>query len=266
MRKFYIALILISIVSLGHRDARANELGVENDPDVDTVEAEIEKSAPKQKPVTEKKIEDEKIEKFEDLVKLSSFSEVSVIQKRFLPKTKRFQAFAGLNYLTNDPWYWGMGVSGKFGYFFTEAWGIEASGSVFSTSEKQAIKDLRDSHAVSTSSLVTSKSFLGLDCVWTPVYGKLGLNNRKIIPFDMYFAAGFGNSGTSDSKSAATLHLGTGQIFALSKSMGVRWDFSWNRYSATVKDDTTGNSSSSTFDNLLLTLGVSFFFPEAKYR
>lgn len=266
MRKFYILLITISFLSLFHRNAVANEPGLESDPEVDSVEAEIEKNSNKQKPVTEKKIEDEKIEKFEDLVKLSSFSEVSVIQKRFLPKTKRFQAFAGLNYLTNDPWYWGMGFTGKFGYFFTEAWGIEGTASYFSNSEKQAIKDLRDNHAVSTSSLVTSKSYMGLDCVWTPVYGKFGLNNRKIIPFDMYFAGGFGNSGTSDSKSVGTLHLGTGQIFAITKGMGFRWDFSWNRYTATVKDDTTGNSSASTFDNLLLTLGMSFFFPEAKYR
>lgn len=261
----YILIILMSTLTLIDLQS-ALALDSEDSSDIDQVEAEIGRNAPKQSVQDLEKKDDAKFEKFSDLGKLAPFSEISVIQKRYMPKTGRFQAYGGLNYLTNDPWYWGVGATLKLGYFFTEAYGIEGTYSAFSTSEKQPIKDLRDNHAVSTSSLTTTKSYMGLDFVWTPVYGKLSLGNQKIVPFDMYFAFGGGNSGTSDSQTAGTLHFGTGQIFAISKSMGFRWDFSWNRFSAAVRDETTGNSTTNSTDNLFLTLGVSFFFPEAKYR
>lgn len=234
----------------------------ESDADLDQIEAELEKTVVKPKPAPERKFEDEKIETFSDLGKLAPFSEVSIIQRRYLPKTGRFQLFGGLNYLTNDPWYWGAGLSLRAGYFFTEAWGIEGTYASFTSSDKDSVKDLSSQHAVATNSLINTKSYTGLDVVWTPVYGKMSLINKRIIPFDMYFALGGGSSSTSDSQSPSTFHAGLGQIFALSKAMGFRWDFSWNRFSAKSQVD----QSSGTYDNLLLTFGVSFFFPEAKYR
>jgi outer membrane beta-barrel protein len=231
--------------------------------DVDQVEAELNQNLAKQKAADQgdSSLKEEKIETFSDLGRLAPFSEVSVIQKRYLPKTGRFQAFGGLTYSMNDPWFLGLGLSGKIGYFLTEAWGIELSYTTLSNIEKSAVQDLKNNHAVTTTSLVSPKSYIGADVVWTPVYGKMSVGNKKILPFDMYFSLGAGNTGTADSQSAGTLRLSTGQIFAISKGMGFRWDFGWNRYNATTIDGTTG-----TFDNLLLTLGMSFFFPEAKYR
>ncbi len=241
------------------------------DIDVDQVEAELNKNLAKQKAAAkaESNLKEERIETFSDLGKLAPFSEVSVIQKRFLPKTGRFQAFGGLTYSTNDPWFLGFGLSGKLGYFLTEAWGVELSYTTISNSEKAAVQDLRNNHAVTTASLVSPKSYIGADIVWTPVYGKMSVGNKKILPFDMYFSLGGGKTGTADGQSAGTLRLSTGQIFAISKGMAFRWDFGWNRYSAKTETVATSGaitSSTASFDNLLLTLGVSFFFPEAKYR
>ena len=234
------------------------------DLDVNSVESEMAKSLAKQKAATKAdtgSIKEEKMETFSDLGKLSQFSEVSVIQKRYLPKTGRFQAFAGLTYSSNDPWFLGMGLSGKLGYFLTESWGVEFSYTTLSNSEKGSVQDLRSNQGVTTSSLISPKSYLGADVVWTPVYGKMSLGNKKIVPFDMYFSFGGGNTSTADSQNASTLRLATGQIFAITKGMGFRWDFCWNRYSAKSID-----GAQTAFDNLLLTLGMSFFFPEAKYR
>lgn len=234
----------------------------EPDTDLDQIEAELQKGSTKQSPDVEKKLEDEKIETFSDLGKLAPFSQVSIIQKRYMPKTGRLQLFAGLNYLANDPWYWGMGMSFRAGYFFTEQWGVEANYAGLSLTEKDSVKSLSTEHAVTANSLIGTKSYLGADLVWAPVYGKMSLVNRKIIPFDMYFSVGAGSTTTSDSQNPGTFRVGTGQIFAISKNMGFRWDFSWSRFNAVSQVD----QSTGTFDNLILTFGLSFFFPEAKYR
>ncbi|MNT62394.1 hypothetical protein D3C72_2001130 [compost metagenome] len=97
--------------------------------------------------------------------------------------------------------------------------------------------------------------------MWVPIYGKMSLFNENIIPFDLYFAGGYGSTETQLNTSASTLHVATGQIFALSKSIAFRWDFSWNFYNAKTEDNETNS-----FNNLFLTVGMSWFFPEAKYR
>ncbi|MGE0632302.1 MAG: hypothetical protein AB7O96_07840, partial [Pseudobdellovibrionaceae bacterium] len=72
-------------------------------------------------------------------------------------------------------------------------------------------------------------------------------------------------------EAASTIHIGTGQNFAMSKSWAFRWDFSWNFYSANAKIETAPNSrvfetKRQSFNNLYLSLGLSWFFPEASYR
>jgi hypothetical protein len=73
--------------------------------DVDQVEAELEKRTARN-PVKENTADkNEKLEDFSGLGNLAPFSEISVIQKRFLPKTGRFQLFGGLTSVVNDPWF-----------------------------------------------------------------------------------------------------------------------------------------------------------------
>lgn len=261
---FVILVAFLQLIALPPAWGQADE----SDTEIEQMEAELEKSLarPEAPPPAAPKVETVQVESVTDLAKLAPFSEISILQRRFLPKTGRFQLFGGLNYLANDPWYWGLGLTAKAGYSFTEAWAIEFNYSGFNNSEKQAIKDLRNNHAVTTDSIVTTKTYMGGDVVWSPIYGKLSLDNKRIVPFDMYFAAGGGMSGLSNNTNASTLHLGLGQIFALSKSRGFRWDLSWSRFTATTTDSTTGAVSNNTFDNLFLTMGMSFFFPEANYR
>jgi len=85
----------------------------------------------------------------------------------------------------------------------------------------------------------------------------------------MYFSAGMGSSSTNSQEGTnTTFHVGTGQIFALSKSMAFRWDYSWNMYKATpVADSALGTApESNNYNDLILTAGVSFFFPEVSSR
>jgi outer membrane beta-barrel protein len=119
---------------------------------------------------------------------------------------------------------------------------------------------------VTTASLVTPQSYYGLDFKYTPIYGKMAFGNKTLTPFDMYFSGGLGQTSYNNG-SAPTLHLGTGQIFAMSKAFALRWDFSWNFFQATTYINSTQTvGSSAIFNNLFVLLGASWFFPEATYR
>ena len=204
-----------------------------------------------------------------DLNQLSPFSDVSVIQKKYLPKTGRFQLFTAAGLTTNSPWFLNLGARVNLGYNFTESFGLEATGLFLTNSALDAAKDIKNNNNLQPDKFVVTKGYLGLDLVWSPIYGKITDHDNKIIPFDMYFSGGAGLSNTTaQEKNVTTFHLGTGQIFALSKSMAFRWDYSWHFFQATPVQDaaSTNAPSKGSYNDLILTAGVSFFFPEASYR
>ena len=75
-------------------------------------------------------------------------------------------------------------------------------------------------------------------------------------------------STTVSVDNAPTVRFGTGQIFAITKWMAFRWDLSWHFFNAksTITTNTSQSSQEELHNNLFLNLGLSFFFPEAKYR
>lgn len=212
----------------------------------------------------------QKVENLTDLNKLQPFREVSIIQKKYLPKTERFQLFAGGGTTTNSPWFLNLGVKVNLGYFFTESFGLEISTIFLSNTERDVAKEIRQNNQLQPEKFINTKNFVGLDLVWAPIYGKLTMLNNRIIPFDMYFSAGGGTSATNSIEgSVPTLHAGVGQIFAITKSIAFRWDYSWNSFQATPITDsslTAGLAQKNSYNDLILTAGLSFFFPEAKYR
>lgn len=216
----------------------------------------------KQKPITSPK-SDTDIKGVSDLSSLSEFKDIAVIQKRFLPKTQRFEGFGGLNGILNDKFFTSVGLSGRLGYHFTERLGIELLVMVWATGERDVTTSLKNSGVITTN-FVSPQNYYGADIRWTPVYGKMSFLNNKITTFDLYFSAGAGITNTNQGGSEPTIHLGTGQVFAITKSAAFRWDFSWNFYNA--KSGVAGAQQNSLYNNLFLTLGASFFFPEATYR
>ena len=214
--------------------------------------------------VQDKEEKEKEIKGVADLATLSEFKDVAIIQKRYLPKTKRFEAYGGLNGILNDKFFSSFGLSARLGYSFSERYGIEFVTFLLTTTERQVTSDLRERRGVTTTNFVSPKSYYGIDFKWTPVYGKMTWLNKKITPFDLYFSGGMGMTNTNQNRSEPTVHLGTGQIFAITKSSALRWDFSWNFYSAT--SGVSGAKQSGSYNNILITLGASFFFPEATYR
>lgn len=213
--------------------------------------------------------EDVDVQSLKDLSRLAPFSEVSVIQKKFLPKTQRFQFFAAGSIMTNTPWYNNVGAKLNLSYNFTEAFGVELNTSFLTNSERESTKEIKENNGLEADQFIYTKNYVGLDLVWSPIYGKISSMNNKIIPFDMYFSIGGGTSTTNSKEGDnATFHAGVGQIFAITKSMSFRWDYSFNYFNATPvqTDFTTPAPGQSSYNDLLLSAGISFFFPEASYR
>lgn len=226
------------------------------------VEQAEERAEEQQQPRVEKP-EQLQVKELSDLAKLAPFADVAMIQKRYLPRTGRFEAYIAANTILNDAFFTSVGADGRLAYYFTEKYGVEFTAMKLISSDRRTTKDLREKLFIATTSFVMPETYFGLDFKWSPVYGKMTFRNKKIVHFDMYFSAGGGSTSHSQG-SSPTIHLGTGQNFALSKSMTFRWDFSLNMYSAT---STVGSSKgSSSYQNLFLGAGVSWFFPEASYR
>jgi outer membrane beta-barrel protein len=202
-----------------------------------------------------------------DLAHLSSLNDIAIIQRRFLPKTSRFEGFVAGTAILNDPFFASFGANLRLAYYFQERYGVELIASKLSKSERQVTTDLREKRSVLTKSLVIPEQYLGADFKWVPVYGKMSWRNKSIVPFDLYFSLGGGMTSTNQGTSEPTLHIGTGQAFAINKSVAFRWDFSWNTFSSKSSTNTGASAgSSSIYNNLFINLGVSFFFPGATYR
>lgn len=204
-----------------------------------------------------------------DLNRLAPFSEVSVIQKKFMPKTQRFQLFAAGSVMTNTPWYNNVGAKLNFSYNFTEQFGLELNTLFMTSSQRDSAKEIREEHGLKAEQFIYTKRYMGLDLVWSPIYGKISNLNNTIIPFEMYFSAGAGTSNTNSQEGdVPTFHAGLGQVFAITKSMAFRWDYSFNTFSGTpvITDATATPPGKSNYNDLVLSAGFSFFFPEVSYR
>lgn len=222
------------------------------------------KIAPK-RPAPQTKDAPKQVQNLSDLATLAPFSDVAVIQRRFLPKTGRFELTAGVFNNLNNPFFNSMGANVRAAYYIREKYAIEGIAAFASTNKRQVTEDLEEKRGITTDTVVSSKGFYALAFKWNPIYGKITWLNKGIVPFDLNFNFGFGSTTTTDNQAAPTLHLGTSQVFAWSKSTAFRWDLIWNTYQADGTD-AAGVKSKLTQNDLFLGVGVSFYFPEATYR
>lgn len=215
----------------------------------------------------EQKAEEIKVKELKDLNQLVPFSEISVIQRKYMPKSERLQVYLGAGLTTNTPWFTNYGAKLNVAYNFTETFGLEISTLFLSSSARDVAKEIQEQHNVQADQFIYTKGYYGLDLVWSPIYGKIAFDNTNIINYEMYFSLGGGQSNTNSvEKNVATAHVGVGQIFSLSKSMAFRWDYSVNVFQATPISASSGQVEKSTYNDLVLTAGLSFFFPEVTYR
>ncbi len=241
----------------------ATEQEIENLYDKDEEKQEA-KAAPKARTDRGAEKADKEVSTLSDLATLAPFDDVAVIQRRFLPKTGRFEvsgfAFSNLN----NPFFNSIGAGARAAYYIREKYAIEGLFTFNSTSSRQVTDDLEKKRGITTDNVITAKGYMGASLKWNPIYGKITWLNKTIVPFDLNFNFGGGLTRTDD-ENLPTLHLGTSQVFAWSKGMAFRWDLIWNMYSGTAKNN-DGTTEKLSQNDLFLGLGMSFYFPEAGYR
>lgn len=248
--RFKIFLILILPVFLNAQQEIDEILNME---DESIIRLERENST--------KELDNTEFKKVSELSELVPFNDIAIIQKKYLPQTGRFEFFPNLGFILNDAFFINTEVGARLAYHFTEQWSVEGSFMLLNRTDKKVTEDLREDSGLNAESLVIPKNYFGIDLKWSPIYGKMGLLNEKIVPFGMYFSIGAGSMKTDQGESPSAVHIGTGQTYAINKKWAFRWDASCYFYEATSIENNT-----KSYFNLYLTAGVSMYFPEASYR
>ena len=224
-----------------------------------------------------------KIKSLSDLQQLTPYQSVSVIQKRYLPKTFRGEFNVSLSSMINHTYFYLLGASLRAGFFIREDHGFGLEGFFFiNPIDKVVTKDLINApNNIIPINPFFSQFYGGLYYKWSPVFGKFSVLNKKIVYFDTYMIIGGGASRFLTALSqerrsvlgdtvkinelsqqiSPTFTLGIGQMFALSQSWALNWDLKWFLSILQVKD--VGSSTSS---NISLSFGGNFYFPGARYR
>lgn len=253
------------------QDPAATEAGA--NVDSSAAEQEIESLYDKEEKKSERKSKARKeevaptkeVQTLSDLANLAPFEDVAVIQRRFLPKTNRFELSGSAFSNLNNPFFTNVGAAFRAAYYLREKYAIEGLVTFASTAAREVTQDLESNRSITTDNVVTSKGFAGLAFKWNPIYGKITWLNKSIVPFDLNFNLGFGVTQTTDEQNEPTIHFGTSQVFAQSKSVAFRWDLMWNMYNTATRNS-AGVQENLTQNDLFLGIGMSFYFPEASYR
>ena len=198
-----------------------------------------------------------------ELRDLEPYKGVTVLQRKFLPKTKRFEFFLSGSNLMNDAFFVTAGLSAKAAYYFSEKYAIEGTAGLYGGFHREVVDDLKEK-SIETKGFVTTRQYYGLDLKWVPIYGKLSYHNKRIFYYDIYFTSGMGLTQTNQDMSEPTFHVGVGQTFAMSKKWATRWDFSYNFYRGHYR--LGGAEKTQNVSHLFLSIGLSVFLPEATYR
>lgn len=198
----------------------------------------------------------------EELESLELYSDIVVIQKKFFEKTSRWEfSVSGITSL-NNKFFTSVGLKGALGYHFSERWALEGQAWYLSQLDRDLTQDLESEYQIRTSDIVTPQGYLGLNLVWTPIYGKLSWQEKSVNPFELFFTLGAGMILTDDNQQAPALNMSFGQIHPISKNTTLKWEIGGNLFQADAKGSLQGSQTMSEI--VYLSVGASFFFPGIK--
>lgn len=234
---------------------------------------------------------------------LSPFSDIVVIQRRYLVKTRRFEISPSALLLFSNEFFINPGLGGHLSFYILEKHGLEMRGFYTAEFRRRVLIDMSEKLSI-TGNVIGDRTiyFVGLVYKWIPIYGKIAWFDNKIIPFEMSFFLGGGitrvrcspeevasNSPESElagasgqlgecvttkvenlrdgqkrlirEKSEPTVLFGLGQSYAISRNVAFRVDLNWQYYGAL-----TGGASSFHHWDIIVTSGMSFYFPRRQVR
>lgn len=199
--------------------------------------------------------------------------EVFVLQNRKYRKVGRAHLNVGGGITTSGAFVNATSIQGRFGYFMTEDYGVEAIYAKNSGSENATAKGVRNSGGGTGTTPFRRivDSYVGGMFLWSPFYSKINTFN-SIVYMDWIFGIGYASLKEENNKLRFTdgpvsegietseTHSGViwqaGLKFYLSEKLSIRTDLTAVHYSA-KKITTAGTSYTSNFDSTL-SLGYTF--------
>ena len=235
------------------------------------------------------------IKSLSDLQQITPASSISVIQRRYLPKTFRWELNASLSGTINHTFFYLGGVSGRIGLFLREDHGLGLEGFATLPPIFKVVTNnmIGPPNYILPSSSILPQFYGGIYYKWSPIFGKFALLDKKIIYFDAYITIGGGihkvlngvetikeqikKKGLTPKKNKPhsklvgqafpAFTLGVGQLFALSQSLAVNWELKWfytySKYEKRLEDK---EERIYIPTDLNFSLGLNYYFPEAGYR
>ncbi len=213
------------------------------------------------------KVKQLKTKSVSDLVHLAPFSDVVVLQRRFMPKTGRLSLSTSASFILSSEFFLNPGMELHVAYHFLEKHGIEFSGYYVLSFKRGVTGDFRNIELKPSEVNPITNGFVGLTYKWMPVYGKITFYNKQILSFDTFINIGGGMSTLSVKNSQnktvwePTFVIGIGQVFAITRDLGFRWDLRWHGTFRVTNDPISG-----ILHDFPFSIGLTYFYPSAGVR
>jgi outer membrane beta-barrel protein len=200
---------------------------------------------------------------------------IKTIQAKNFLKLGRFEASPFLGFVTNDPFIYRRLAGLSFAYHMTEIFALELmlgySPDLGQADWKPLTRQLVDENKVSPDisklTLFTHAAFQ-----FSPIYGKIAINGRKIVNFDVFGTFGMGFTRTIDDLEAlgddsstaqataielhATTNIGGGARVIINQNWALRAEGRSLVYIETINSTTLEMKN-----NFVVSLAASYFFP-----
>jgi outer membrane beta-barrel protein len=198
----------------------------------------------------------------------------TVVQNRTFTKNRKFFVSAMTGRLVNDGFLEGSPTSFSFGYYLNEKNGLSVDYTTFATQDNSVTKAFVSRYGVAPA-YNSPISTISLTYMWSPIYAKVSLLERKIMYLDMSIGV---HVGTSSYKSmtadggvkGSSSHYGIdiSQLWFLNKNFALRFDVrnTWStqkqylfHIASTEPENTRSLGTTRLQDNTWL-LGINYFF------
>ena len=148
------------------------------------------------------------LKKLEDKYWSAKDTDFTVVQNRAYTKANR--PFVSLSYgpLVNDAYSYGRMTNIAAGYYFSERWGVEAtyeSGNIKDNDSTDTFKNINQFPP----NYNRINNYKSVNAIVVPFYAKMSFWDRKVMYFDLQFAAGIGQMSYQIQKVNGVPTLGT---------------------------------------------------------
>ena len=213
-----------------------------------------------------------------EIQRLTPYESISVIQRRYMPKTFRGELNVSMAAIVNHHFFYLFGLTSRLGMFLREDHGFGVDVFAFLPAfGKQVTRDLINNKIIPLQKNF-NQFYAGGYYKWSPIFGKFSVLNEKIIYFDMYLVLGAGvsrfASGLSQELKEAhkiendlakdffpSFSGSLGQLFSYSQSIAWNWELKL----LYTPLEYQGVGISHRWD-LSFAFGVNYYFPDVGYR